>query len=174
MKDYENEADFEIESALATYSSAEPRPGLENRILRRAFAEDAGRRFTFAGWAWALAVSAGLLIGIVEWNQPRTETHPVARQEPTRLPAPAGTQQAPAETRLNIRNVPKAVPRQAVFPVATPLTSEERAMVAFVNHALWEDVNALIEASERPSAPLQVEDIVIAPLQSDDGNRSEP
>jgi len=55
-----------LESLLANYSSAEPRPGLETRILanlRDAEGREAGRGWWGFKWLWAGVALAGLIVG---------------------------------------------------------------------------------------------------------------
>jgi hypothetical protein len=56
-----DELDRLLDEALASYSSEEPRPGLERRVLKRVRAERAPRRFGWWRWAVAVPVLASLL-----------------------------------------------------------------------------------------------------------------
>jgi hypothetical protein len=180
MTERNDDGNLELEAALATYSSAEPRPGLESRILRRAFAEDAHRKFAPPLWAWALPVCACLLVAVVRWNQPLwvkapTELPATAKQDKaaavTALPETAfpETRRMSGEAKPRARRVESA--RQGVFPATAPLSRDEHALLAFVNHALPNNLKALIEESDVSSALLQIEDITISPLPNEDGHR---
>ena len=62
----ETRMDDMLDSLLANYSSAEPRPGLETRILanlRDAEGREAGRGWWSFRWLWAGAAVAALIVG---------------------------------------------------------------------------------------------------------------
>src|SRR5215467_11533405 len=68
MADQEKEKrmDDMLDSLLANYSSAEPRPDLETRILanlRDAEGREAGRGWWGLKWMWAAAAVAALIVG---------------------------------------------------------------------------------------------------------------
>jgi hypothetical protein len=58
------------------------------------------------------------------------------------------------------------LPKREQFPTPTPITAEERALLAFVAHSpkqaevLWED------AKSRTTEPLEIKEIHIEPLQN--------
>jgi len=70
-KQMETRIDEMLDSLLANYSSAEPRPGLETRILanlklenhRDAKSREAGRSWWGLKWMWAAAAVAALIVG---------------------------------------------------------------------------------------------------------------
>src|SRR5690242_9092123 len=67
----EKQMDDMLDSLLANYSSAEPRPGLETRIManlklenpRDAKGREAGRGWWGLKWMWAAAAVAALIVG---------------------------------------------------------------------------------------------------------------
>jgi hypothetical protein len=180
MTERNHDGNLELEAALAACGSAEPRPGLESRILRRAFAEDTHRKLAPPLWAWALPVCACLLVGVIRWNQPLwvkapTELPAVAKLDKaatvTALPGTAitETRRMAGEAKPKARRVES--PRQGVFPATAPLSRDEHALLAFVNRALPNNLKSLTEESDASSAPLQIEDITISPLPNDDGHQ---
>ena len=68
-KDKQMQIDDMLDSLLANYSSAEPRPGLDNRILanlRDAESMEASRGWWGFKWLWAgAAVAAAIIVGAV-------------------------------------------------------------------------------------------------------------
>jgi hypothetical protein len=61
------------------------------------------------------------------------------------------------------------MPKQAEFPVRTPLTHQERALVALVRSAPEELLRAFDGTPPIQIEPLQVEEIELRPLQIRDG-----
>ena len=66
-KQMETRIDEMLDSLLANYSSAEPRPGLETRILANLKlgneSREAGRSWWGLKWVWAAAAVAALIVG---------------------------------------------------------------------------------------------------------------
>src|ERR1043166_2069660 len=130
-----------LDSALSAYSSAEPRPGLETKILatvREATPgkEPAGRSWKWL-WAGALAAAAVLLIAL--WTSRhapvQAPAHDLVRtKEPPMQPAPKLESSTPVRVAnppnhrgrerdvLRPQPVAVAVPRLEVFPTPTPLS----------------------------------------------------
>ena len=127
-----------LNHGLATYALAEPRAGLERRILARVH-----RRSLWPRYAAMAALAAGLAVLLV----PRPE-------RPLTTPAPTPV--------LVLREAP---PQQAKLPGAPPrsrLTPEEGALVAFAQQA--PDVARQLA---EPDKPLEIKAINIPPIQID-------
>src|ERR1035441_2194506 len=163
--------DKPLDNALAQYSSEEPLAGLEQRVLNRVRAEGApprsgfGRRGAAAGGAVVGGGGGGGGAGgrgaAVWWDRPAP-------------PPPFPGQAARPVPLANARPVPKRAtpagfrkrPGQPRRPV--PLSSEERALLALVARAPDQAREALLDLQRRSTAPIQVEEIRIEPLRSDD------
>src|ERR1051326_34548 len=102
----DRQVDAILDSLLANYSSAEPRPGLESRILtnlRDAEEKKASQGWWSFKWIWTGAVTAAIMMAAVLINgrhrtapvvvnthqavpQPEIQPHaPIARQETPRV-----------------------------------------------------------------------------------------
>jgi hypothetical protein len=179
-----------IDSALASY--AEPRAGLEQRMLAR-MATDA-HRSSRRGWLM-LAIAAPALAALIlmiyvasraPHAQPPSEIasthagpsttsskeHSVGRV--VTEPAPRVVQSSGPSHRIRHRdqdvdehtNNPVPRPKEDIFPRPQPMTAEEQAMSRFAVEASEADRKALIEAQRRVDEPLNISAISIAPLPS--------
>jgi len=176
MADQEKDKQMDnmLDSLLAGYSSAEPRPGLETRImatLRDAESREASRGWWNLKWVWAGAalaaiIVAGVLIGgkrhaappprtVVQKTQPAVQ-QPVVQQpntqQPTvqsRVPAVVGSEQI-IHRHKNLTPRPQQnatlalSQRPAVFPTPAPLSEQERLMFTYLENTPREVVVAQI------------------------------
>src|SRR5437879_3724578 len=120
------ELDKLLDEALTSYSSEDPRPGLEQRVLSRVRAAGAPRRFGWWRWAVAIPVFASLLVLAVSH---RVKPHPAAAEHNLASVQPAATTDVtPAEPRpaaprraRRAGNRPvvarSPLPKRAVFPI---------------------------------------------------------
>jgi hypothetical protein len=145
-----------LDEALRSYI-AEPRPGLELRVLAGMRPRPAFRR-----WAWLIPVFACLLPVVLLLREPEVELPPrpvVARAEvPPALPQPAPALPVVA-SRLQL-------PRQQEFPARRGLTTAERALVNFTRVAPVEALQVFSEKTE----PIQIEEIKVEPLKIGNGS----
>jgi hypothetical protein len=139
-----------LDAALRQYGEAEPRPGLEERILANVRAEQ-GRSVAWTWWPWtavALAAIAIVVAGPLAWRSGKTGTNSVAHNPLTATPS--GTQvtnsgsenQAPPEVRvpakkhtpLNSHSPARvaASPRLEQFPSPQPLSEQETILASYV------------------------------------------
>jgi hypothetical protein len=158
-----------LDSLLANYSSAEPRPGLETRIL--ANLRDAEENKSPAGWwnfkwLWAGAVAAVIIIAavlisgrhrvepptnvIVKTNQPAPQPEiqphtPAVRNETVRIrPRKSLAPTRPQNAALALNE------RPAVFPTPTPLSEQEKLLLSYVAGTPREEVIAQSHPDEPP------------------------
>jgi hypothetical protein len=152
-----------LDSLLANYSAAEPRPGLETRIL--ANLRERPEKETVQGWwnfkwIWAGMVTAAIIIAavlmsvrrpieppanvIVKNNQPAAQPQiqphaPIAPKETARVywRKPRATKQ-PQDAALALNK------RPANFPTPTPLSEQERMMFTYLANTPKEIVIAQI------------------------------
>jgi hypothetical protein len=161
-----------LDSLLANYSAAEPRPGLETRIL--ANLRERPEKETVQGWwnfkwIWAGMVTAAIIIAAVLMSVRRPIEPPanviVKNNQPAAQPqiqphAPI----APKETARVYRRKSSAVPtvqqnaalalnkRPAVFPTPTPLSEQEKLLLSYLAGTPREEVIAQSHPDEPPVA----------------------
>lgn len=145
----DNELDRLLEAALAKYAAAEPRSGLEERVLAnlRSAAPSANRTW----WRWSLvaAATAMLLIVITFAWKSRTPSHPaiasrpaptghlnagpeiyVARRDPTAIPPrPRPAHKAHV---LGPAPVVAGAPKLDQFPSPHPLSEQEKILASYI------------------------------------------
>ncbi|HVG90068.1 MAG TPA: hypothetical protein VNB54_01140 [Alphaproteobacteria bacterium] len=176
-KQMETQTDDMLDSLLANYSSAEPRPGLETRImanLRDAESSEAGRGWWGFKWLWAGAAVAALIVaGVILLGVHRKEKVPVVVHElPTPVrPQPQQPQQKPPEIAPQMATkrrehsshraamIPAAQNaglkpglRPANFPTPFPLSEQERLMLAYLNNTPHQEVIAQIQRTDQQEA----------------------
>jgi hypothetical protein len=174
--DDRDELDDLIDGVLPGYSSAEPMEGLEDRVLHRVQAADTARRspwycrLGFAIPALAAVLFAGLALRM-GWNPQSRAT--ITTQEVAVFEPPSLTPLQPslAPTTRVVKPEPKdparSLPKEEQFPTPTPITAEERALVAWVGRAPMEAEQAFADLRKRSAEPIKIEPIEIPPLQSD-------
>jgi hypothetical protein len=161
-----DELDRLIDDAVASYSDVEPRLGLEARVLNRMHVLRARRRI-FA-WGMGLAVAASVVVvGIVIRTEQRPTSKPAEVARVTRAEEPTPTTRPVAKVRPAKRaRRPQFLPKLEQFPAPTPLTAEERALIAFAQlHP--RDAEMFAELQKQADEPVEIERIRIAPLQSE-------
>jgi hypothetical protein len=159
-----------LDSLLANYSSAEPRPGLETRILanlREAAEKEESYGWWNFKWLWAGVVSSAIIVAavlisgrhrvtpptntVVETRQPTPQPQiqphaPVARHETARIhrrkPSTPLTRPQDATLALN--------QRPAVFPTPTPLSEQEQLLLRYYTGTPREEVIAQSHPDEPP------------------------
>jgi hypothetical protein len=174
-KQMQTKIDDMLDSLLAKYSSAEPRPGLENRILanlklanpRDAESREASRGWWGFKWLWAGAalaalIVAGVLIGGKRHGAPPSNTMVQTRQP---VPQPAVKSSLPSTVGATppIHHRHKALApgpqqnaglawsqRPAVFPTPTPLSEQERMLLQYYSGTPREEVIAQSHPDEPP------------------------
>src|ERR1700728_2095249 len=107
-----------VTEALASYAGREPRSGIEARGLRRVSAPRLARR---SGWAVALLAAACVIATVM-----------VPREETLVVPVPVLVTPLPVTV--------KAIEKPDRFPSPSPLTREERTLLALA------DTNAFAES----------------------------
>jgi len=177
MADQEKDKQIDemLDSLLASYSSAEPRLGLETRILanlRDAEGKEAARGWWGFKWLWAGAVLAAAIVAGVLFRgkhhvapPPRTVVQSVqpAMQQPviqqpavqSSVPAAAGQERAVHRhktlTPVPPQNTMLALSqRPAVFPTPTPLSEQERLLLQYYSRTPREEVIAQSHPDEPP------------------------
>ena len=147
-KDKEQFVNNWLDSALKQYGEAEPRGGLENRVLAAARAE----RRTTHNWRWrpALAALAAILLiaagtYLVRWQRgngqpPLAKENQLPTNQKALQPSPAKTspvtEAANGRSRLprthSRRVVESAAARLDQFPSPEPLSEQEKILARYV------------------------------------------
>ena len=157
-----------LDESIASYSEGAPLAGMEERILARIrLAETPSSGIT----GWRVAFGAGLaaiVIGAFFFSlerreEPRLTNLALATKRVEAIPIQIAVPQIVVKARHRITRM-TALPKKPVFPTPTPLTAEERRLLALIKQdpegtALA--FNSLRRKSDEP--------IVIPPLESDDG-----
>jgi len=156
-----DELDRVIDGALAGYSVAEPLAGLEERVLNRVRVAARSKQLT---WAFAFLAVTAVVVAVIAVRTPR---QPASKgNDITRVITPA-----PVPAVEKARAVPKQhrqrlLPKQEQFPSPTPMTSEERALLAFVSQHPAEAQQVFAEL-QKSNEPVEIQPIQIPPLQTD-------
>lgn len=163
------ELDQILDSGLKGYSTCEPLAGLEERLLNRIrLAGIAPRRNS--PWWWLLALPMVGLVALVP------TALRVYRPEPVTPPSisavikppamPAIEPEAPRLARVSRRKiVARALPKQPIFPMPTPMTAEERALVAFVQQHPKEAKEQFAALEKEMRDPVRIEALEVPPIE---------
>jgi len=174
MTDRENDKQIDemLDSLLASYSSVEPRPGLETRILANLRDPERikeSREWWQLKWIWvgAATATAAIIIAAVLINggqhfapptnvmvktsqpapQPGMQSHmPVAHEEAAMIHhhhPPLPKQKQNATLALN--------ERPTVFPTPTPLSEQEKLLLSYLAGTPREEVVAQSHPDEPPA-----------------------
>jgi len=168
-KDKQMQIDDMLDSLLANYSSAEPRPGLETRIL--AGLQGAAENESLAGWwnfkwLWAGAVAAAIIVAaVLIGGRHRIEPpkHVMAKTS-SAIPEPAIQPHAPIAPKETVRiyrrksratkqpqNAALALSqRPTVFPTPTPLSEQEQLLLRYMTFTPREELIAQSHPDEPP------------------------
>ncbi len=178
-----------LDAMLARHRNAEPRPGLDERVLARLRAEQQPK--PWSGWTWRLAAGvAGLAIvlatahwarrtvfapgtparssGSSEMSKSSTSVSasrpevakPVASHPARRTTSRTVRQAAPIRSGRGVE------PRREVFPSPTPLSEQERLLIAYLKLNSSRDFPALHSADEEIEE-IQIKPLEIVPLKSE-------
>ncbi len=182
--DPRNRIDQWLDKGLAEYGNAEPRPGLENRILANLSAER-NRVSGGRSWRWALsAVSAVVVVVVAVWmgSKPNEPPAPARENKGARVqtfestgktPAQIGARSRPGKpanstvaggvnahfSRSRMANRPKL----DQFPSAQPLSDQVELLLEYVKATPREEIIAVV-ARAKDTSDLQVRDLEILPL----------
>jgi hypothetical protein len=168
-KDKQMQIDDMLDSLLANYSSAGPRPGLETRILanlREAEKEAAHGWWNFK-WLWAGVVAAAIIVAAVTITGRHRIAPPTNVVVKNTQPAPQPEEiqpHAPAVRNETFRIRPRKPlaptrpqnatlalsERPAVFPTPTPLSEQEKLLLQYLAGTPREEVIAQSHPDEPP------------------------
>ena len=177
-----DELDRLIDSALASY--AEPRPGLEKRVLAgiSARARLSRRRWFLLGLTVPLATSLFLFAYFApNTSRPRRQeiaVPPTAASTPGVTSAPITIEKFPSVSRTQehssqrlrdrVRTNITPRPKLDIFPAPQPLSEAEQAVTRFASEASEAQRRALVTPQQDLAQPIQITAIHIPPLPSSD------
>jgi hypothetical protein len=173
MEDDVNDLERILQEGISNYAGVEPLAGLEERILARVRMTES-RRGSMAGWwaAWALGVAALAVGGSAYLRMGRTQPPPGRIVSETKT---ATVREMPrqieainmAKRRGHSRRA--ALPKRPVFPTPSPLTTEERLMLAMMKRDPDGTAQVFDSLRKRGSEPLEIAPLVIPPLETSGG-----
>lgn len=178
MDEWHDPLDEVLDEALESYGRAPERQGLEQRILLRV-TERAARKYSARSLVMAVGSVAALIAVCLSWwmmrttavqNRPATTAmFPLHKIEPRLAPAviappPATTLASAARPHRNRRTTKE--PKLLRFPTPSPLTTEERALIALVTHNPKEIPRDLTSLGG-PIQPIEIAAVEIKPIQFD-------
>ena len=173
-----------LDASLRHYASAEPRPGLESRVLAGVRArQQADRRRT--AWAWAIgtaAVAAMVTLLVVYWPRQQPAPLPVTAKAPANIIAPLVAKVTPpVQPSMPRRPRRPAAPnrvdtRPQQFPTPRPLSGQEKLLLLYAQSLKGLSAASVQVAHEDAEhnleiPPLSIAAIKIEPLvPEEDGN----
>jgi hypothetical protein len=128
-----------LRASLRHYASAEPRPGLEGRVLAGVQSRQRAARHR-AAWAWAIgatAVAAMVVLFVIHGPRHQTVQLPVTAKAPANVAAPAVAEIArPAQPLLPHHTRPSTARswvdrRPQQFPTPRPLSEQEKLLLVY-------------------------------------------
>jgi hypothetical protein len=181
--DKDRSLDAVLDRALAACGDAEPRVGLENRILASLRDEDhrvarARRRFLVVGSAAAAAVLATTLWIVVSGTSPPNRRTTAARVSPAVAVTTPQDRKSERSIRTNQirrheRSHPKSstegdgLPKLREFPSPRPLSGQEKLLLAYISAAPDSEIKAAAAEQASHASDLQINELQIAPLAGD-------
>ncbi|HEX4810546.1 MAG TPA: hypothetical protein VH325_16530 [Bryobacteraceae bacterium] len=161
-----------IDEALQRYSDAQPLAGMEERVLDRIRVQETKGR-TLSRTLWAYPVLAAAMLALLILVHPHREqvVNPVQT-------APSQTEHFPANRASDLAKVqvlnrtqpahkPEPLPKLEQFPAPSPLSSEERALLAFVRRDPAAAAKFFEDQKSRVDEPLEIKPLEIKPLEID-------
>ena len=164
-----------LDASLRRYASAEPRPGLEGRVLAGVRVRQQAERRR-AAWWWAAGM-AGVAAMVTLLAVTLTHRHPAPM--PTMAKAPAGPS-APIVAKA-APSVPPPVPRRPVrpaapagvdsrpqqFPTPRPLSEQEKLLLIYAQSLKGSSAASMQVADEDPEHDLEIPPLSIAAIKID-------
>lgn len=178
--DREKQLDRLLDSMLSQYSAAEPRPGLETRVLAQIAETREEKQAGSSPLRW-LVVGAGIAVSAVavvvvmlafRAEQRHSLPPPLAdnihtqqeqKSEAVRVPPmiPATNRRVAVQHRATTRTrrnknsnfqTLAVSQRPAIFPTPVPLTEQERLMFSYVEHTPQSEVIAQMKSEDQKEA----------------------
>jgi len=169
-----NELDRILQVGISSYPGGEPLAGLEERILARVRITESSRR-SIAGWWAILTVGLAALVMSVSvyLRTGHTESRPVRGPLETKTATldetPRRIEAISVSKRRGHSHREAALPKQPVFPTPSPLTPEERLLLAMLKRDPDGTAQVFDSLRKRGSEPLEIAPLVILPLETGGG-----
>ena len=174
MKDNDTRLERILEQGISSYTHCEPLAGLEERIMARLHLAERPRERTQRRWAALAAGLALLIVGVsIYWPMRHVEPKPVRiaaaeTKTPPFEPIQAPNQPPRIRKPMHRSRQVDTLPKRAVFPTPSPLTPEERRLLAMVQQDPEGTVQAFESLRKRASEPLEIAPLVIPPVEPAD------
>ena len=189
MEDKDRFVDELLDSALAHHRDAEPRAGLEGRILahvRATASERSAQRKAWRLWAAAAAIATVMVFVAIYASNRAPRSVPQTSLASNTVPAPSPTETLKAssgptpatrpatkvaEPKRVARSEPKPSRRveahhwPSQFPTPAPLTPEEKALVRYVQETPPQVLAASLSKAQSLDQPVEIKPLKIAPLE---------
>jgi hypothetical protein len=167
-RDEEQKLEELLNSMLAAYSAAEPRPGLETRIVAnlRAQGSQGDRRSWSRVWllagAGVAAAVAALVFAVLHRPAERSQAPAVIVKSPPQVAPDTANQSKPVSEiskgvphlRHKAAVVQEADTRPDVFPTPAPLSKQERLLLRYLAGTPREEIVAQSHVDEPPQDSL--------------------
>ncbi|MEJ7608157.1 MAG: hypothetical protein WKF37_18305 [Bryobacteraceae bacterium] len=157
-----DEIDDLLASAVGRDGAAEPRPGLEQRVLTRVRTE---KHRGVPRWVFAVPALATVAFVFV---MTRLETPPVKTSAKAAIRSAAVEPVSIAKILPRSRRKSRAARKPDFFPTPAALTAEELALVQLVTRAPEQARGLIRESAEIRVSPIQLEPIVDIRRETDE------
>jgi hypothetical protein len=159
-----------LEEGIAGYANSEPLAGMEERILARIrIADRPPSRLT--GWRMAFGVGLAGIVVLLLLPRHQEQQHRlriVNSEVPRMHSVPTETVRVSMPQRRHSSRVVKTLPKLRVFPTPSPLTAEERRLMALVRHDP-EGTAEAFDSLRKRNEPIEIAPLVIQPLETGGG-----
>lgn len=174
MEDEMDELERVLQEGISRYADAEPLAGLEERIIGRVRMTESSRRSTAEWWVrLSVGVAALVVGGFIYLGMEHTESRPltIAAVKKAAIPdlAPRRTAAIRVFKTRGHSHGRAALPKQPEFPTPSPLTSEERLLVAMVKQDPEGAAQVFGSLRKRESEPLEIAPLIMPPLETGEG-----
>jgi hypothetical protein len=173
MEDNGKELERILEEGISSYADGEPLAGLDERIMARVRMAVSPPRSVAGLWA-ALAVGLALAVSAsVSRRMGSSEATPVRIVAETKTPTAEKTTTQSEALKVSVpRHRSSGVaglPKRPVFPTPSPLTAEERRLLAMVRQDPEGTAQAFDSLRKRGNEALEIVPLVIPPLETGGG-----
>jgi hypothetical protein len=166
-----------LDASLRRYASAEPRPGLEGRVVAGVRAQNQAMRRR-SMWAWAMGMAAAAAMAtllVMERSRHQPVPLPATAKVPANVSAPAVAKITPPVQPPLSHRWPRPAsqlrvdPRPQQFPTPRPLSEQEKLLLVYA-HSIEESPGASAPTTDQDFErdleipPIRIAAIKIEPL----------